>query len=552
MDDPADGLASSGSDYDVVIVGAGFAGIQALHTLAPDYSVKLFEAGDGVGGTWYWNRYPGARCDVDSLDYNYTFDAEMFAEWTWSQRYAEQPEIESYANWVVDRFDLRRFMQLSTRVISAHFDEGRGDWTIETDRGDRVTATLVVFATGYLSAPAELTIPNADRFGGEVHITSRWPKDRAASDLAGKRVGVVGTGSSGVQAVYTLAPIAEELVVFQRTANYVIEAGQRPAAEELDRARKHPEALAEYRRALRTTAGGYLGEASSPLSRMTPDAAKAELDRRWAIGGISDFVVPFADHFANPADNAVHAEYVKAKIREIVRDPETAERLIPDHPFFAKRPAFGSGYYETFNRENVRLIDTKADPIAGFSERGLVLDSGREIELDVVVAALGFENMGALGRIDIRGRHGQRLKDAWAQDGPSTYLGMQVVGFPNMFMIFGPGGSGGLNVFAGMELISRLIKDCLDHMRRNGLATVEPSRQAQEWWVERVREAGDAIPLITDSAPSWQRIGGGSAGSPVHLVYWGTWSSYADALDAAMAAGYPEFEFTPAGLPVVS
>jgi cyclohexanone monooxygenase len=285
---------------------------------------------------------------------------------------------------------------------------------------------------------------------------------------------------------------------------------------------------------------------------MAPEQAKAELDRGWEAGGISGFVVPFAGYLANPEDNAVHSEYVKSKIREIVHDPETAEMLIPDHPFFAKRPVFGSGYYEAFNRENVRLVDTQADPIASFSEKGLVLDSGREIELDVVVAALGFENLGALNRIDIRGRYGRKLRDAWADEGPSTYLGLQVVDFPNMFMIFGPGGSGGLNVFAGMELISRFIKDCLDHMRSKGLATVEPSREAQDGWVERVRAAGDAIPLITDNAPSWQRFGGGKAGSPVHLVYWGTWSSYADAYEAAMEAGYPEFEFTPARFPVVS
>jgi len=538
------------ADFDVIIVGAGFAGIQILHSLLPAYSVKVFEAGDGVGGTWYWNRYPGARCDVDSLDYNYTFDPDMFAEWTWSQRYAEQPEIEAYANWVVDRFDLRQHMQLSTRVTSARFEEELGRWTVETDRGDRVSSTWIVFATGYLSAPAELRIPNAERFTGDLHLTSQWPRNKDGAQLAGKRVGVLGTGSSGVQAVYTVAPIVSELVVFQRTPNYVVEAGQRPVAEETIRARKDRQGLSEYRRRIRETAGGYLGETSPRPSGMSPTQARAELDRRWEAGGISGFVVPFADHVANPEDNAVLAEYIKAKIREVVRDPETAEKLIPDHPFFAKRPVMGSGYYEVFNQDNVRLIDVRADPIVSFSERGLVLASGEEIELDVIIAAVGFENLGALKRIDIRGKGRRSLAEVWDEGGPSSYLGLQVAGFPNMFTIFGPGGTGGLNVFAGMELNGRLIRDCLDHMRSAGLATVEPSREAQDWWAARVREEAEAIPLITDSAPSWQRFGGGATGKPLHLIYWGTWSSYADACEAAMARGYPEFVFTPAHLPI--
>jgi cyclohexanone monooxygenase len=536
-----DARESRTPDFDVIVVGAGFAGLNALHSLrGAGYRVVVLDAADGVGGTWYWNRYPGARCDVVSIDYSYTFSDELYRDWSWSERYAQQPEIERYLNWVADRLDLRKDIRLGTRVVSAVYDDADATWTISTEAGDHITAPFLVAATGCLSVPNTPHFDGLDRFQGEIHHTASWPAEGV--DLTERRVAVIGTGSSGIQAIPVIAESASELTVFQRTANFSLPAGQRENDEERVRHRKA--SLAQWREAAWNNSAGFDFEpAALGVDDLERERAYAELDRRWGRGGFPEIVLAFDDVFKNREANEFLAEYFRSKVREIVRDPDVAELLCArDHPIGSKRVCADTRYYETFNRDNVTLIDARATPIASFDETGVLLSDGRHIELDVVVMATGFDAMtGALRRMGVVGRHGTTIDDAWAS-GPHTYLGIQVVSFPNLFMITGPQSPSVLNnMILGIEHHVRWITNCIDFMRRHGLRSIEPTPEAQSGWDDEVRAA--ASETLYPQAESWY-VGANIPGKPrVFMVYVGGFDKYVRTCDAIAEKGYEGFVF---------
>jgi cation diffusion facilitator CzcD-associated flavoprotein CzcO len=528
-------------DYDVLVVGAGFGGLHALYHLRnAGYRVLVVEAGDGPGGTWYWNRYPGARCDVVSIDYSYTFSEELYQEWDWSERYAQQPEIERYVNWVTDRLDLRRDIRFNARVVSAVYDEDDPGWTIETESGDSWSAQFLVAATGCLSVPNVPEFEGLDRFAGDVYHTAKWPKD---AKIAGRRVAVIGTGSSGTQAVPVIDETAAELTVFQRTANFSLPAGQ--TAIDQERVRQRKASLAEWREAAWNNWSGFdfqPGVLAIPLA-LDEDHTEvyAELDRRWTKGGLPEILFAFEGVFSDLDRNHFLAEYFRRKVREEVDDPEVAELLCAkDHPIGTKRLCADSFYHETFNQEHVSLVDVRSAPIASFDETGLVLSDGRRFEFDVVVLATGFDAMtGPLKRMGVRGRDGRTIEQAWA-DGPHTYLGLQVAGFPNLFMITGPQSPSVLiNMLMAIEQHVRWITDCIDHMRANGLRSIEATPAAQVAWDEEVRTAANGT--LYPQTDSWY-MGANIPGKPrVFMVYVGGFDEYREKCDAVAAAGYEGF-----------
>jgi cyclohexanone monooxygenase len=533
--------ATQDEALDVVVIGAGFAGMYALHKMRDvlGLSTRVFETGDGVGGTWYWNRYPGARCDVESLDYSYTFDEELYKGWTWSERYATQPEIERYANYVADTLDLRRDISFETRVTAAHYDEGSARWTVETDRGDRVTCDYVLAGTGCLSAWQVPAFPGVETFQGEHYHTGQWPKDGV--DLAGKRVGIIGTGSSGVQSIPVLAEQSQHLTVFQRTPNFSLPAGQATLPEGVADARKA--AIKEWREA------AWLAQAGTPTRGVTNrsvledtrEAAFARFEENWGIGGGFTLLGLYNDLTMKEESNAVIADYVRDKIRGIVQDPETAEALCPkDHPFGTKRLILDTNYFETYNRDNVDLVDVRANPIATITPKGIRLEDGTEHELDVIVFATGFDAMtGALTRIDIRGRDGLTMGEAWAE-GPKTYLGLQVAGFPNFFTITGPGSPSVLcSMIFAIEQHVDWIADCITYLREHGHATIEASEPAQTAWVEHVNEV--ASKTLYPKANSWY-LGANIPGKArVFMPYVGGMPAYKAKCDEVAANGYDGF-----------
>jgi cyclohexanone monooxygenase len=524
---------------DVVAVGAGFGGLYALHRLrGMGLSVRVYEAGSGVGGTWFWNRYPGCRCDVESLAYSYSFSPELEGEWRWSQRYAEQPEILRYANYVADRFHLRRDIQLEARVESAHFDESVGRWRLRLSDGDRVDAQFVVMATGCLSAPNTPPFRGLDSFGGPVLHTGKWPA--VEPDLSGKRVGIIGTGSSAVQSIPILAERAAHLTVFQRTPNYSIPARNAPLdAETVARV------MADYPAFRKPFLGGDFGLDFDPSERSWVDASPAErqatYEARWQAGGLG-IVGSFVDVFTNPEANQSVAEFIRSKIRETVHDPEVAELLCPRTHLGCKRPCADTNYFETYNRDNVKLVDIRTAPIEAVTPEG-VRTGGRLYPLDVLVLATGFDAMtGALFRIDIRGRRGRELRDKWAA-GPRTYLGLGTEGFPNLFTITGPGSPSVLaNMVTGIEHHVDWIADCIEHLRSRGLARIEATREAEDAWVEHVNErAGRTIYTTCDS---WY-LGANIPGKPrVFMPYLG-FPRYAAKCREVAGQGYPGFQLSP-------
>jgi cyclohexanone monooxygenase len=534
-------LRVSDFEFDVLVVGAGFAGLNALHSLRESgFRVLVVDAAHGVGGTWYWNRYPGARCDVVSIDYSYTFSEEIYRDWSWSERYAQQPEIERYLNWVADRLDLRRDIRLGTRVVSATYDEAAAGWTVGTEQGDIITVRFLVAATGCLSVPNTPLFEGLDDFGGEVYHTATWPA--AGVDLAGKRVAVIGTGSSGIQVIPVIAETARELTVVQRTANFSLPAGQRDIDAELVRRRK--ESLARWRQAAwKNSAGFDFMPAELSIDDIDRERAYAELDRRWGRGGFPEIILAFDGVFSDLQTNDFLAEYFRTKVRQIVQDPAIAELLCAkDHPIGTKRVCADTRYFETFNRDNVSLVDARTTPIVSFDSSGLVLGDGRHIDLDVVVLATGFDAMtGALRRMGVRGRNGTSIDDAWAS-GPHTYLGIQVASFPNLFMITGPQSPSVLhNMILGIEHHVSWITNCLDHMRRNGLRSIEPTPAAVSEWDDEVRAAADAT--LFPRAESWY-VGANIPGKPrVFMVYVGGFDKYVVTCDAIADAGYPGFVF---------
>jgi len=522
---------------DAVVVGAGFAGLYMLHRLRGlGLSARVFEAGDGIGGTWYWNRYPGARCDVESMDYSYSFSEALQQEWQWTERYAAQPEILKYINHVADRFDLRRDVQCSTRVTSAVFDEAAGRWTIETDRGDQVSARFCVMATGCLSSAQAPTFPGLEGFQGRWYHTGRWPHEGV--DFTGQRVGVIGTGSSAIQSIPIIAAQAAHLYVFQRTPNYSIPAHNAPLDRDFERRVKAE--YGEFRRQARESRVGFVMERNDVSALAVPrEQREGEYEKRWSRGGLG-FSATFADLLTSQEANDTAAEFFRAKIRSLVRDPAVADLLTPrDYPLGTKRLCVDTNYYATFNRDNVTLIDLRKTPIEAISPHGL-RTSEREYAVDSLVFAIGFDAMtGALLGIDIRGRAGQPLRDKWAA-GPRTYLGLTVAGFPNLFMITGPGSPSVLsNMIVSIEQHVDWIAGCMTYLREHGQATIEAEAGAEETWVTHVNEVGHLT--LYPRANSWY-MGANVPGKPrIFMPYIGGVGTYRQICDEVAAKGYTGF-----------
>ena len=525
-------------DVDVVVVGAGFAGLYALYRLREaGWSVRGFEAGGGVGGTWYWNRYPGARCDVASVEYSYSFSEELEQEWVWSERYAPQAEILRYLDHVADRFDLRRLIRFDTRVESAVFDAAAGGWEVRTDDGDVTRARFVVMATGCLSTANLPDIPGRDRFGGELLHTGRWPHHPV--DFAGRRVGVIGTGSSGIQAIPVIAGEAAEVVVFQRTPNYSVPAHNRPLpADELAAVKaRYPDLRERNRRTMVGFAGWAPPPGGSPLGLSEDERDKA-LEERWRDGGLW-FLSAFNDVLFNEQSNETVAGFVRRKIRAAVDDPAVADRLTPTQVIGCKRMCVDTGYFETFNRPNVRLVDLRETPIEAITPTG-VRTAAEDVALDTLVFATGFDAMtGTLMRIDIRGRDGVSLQEAWAA-GPRTYLGLGVPGFPNLFLVTGPGSPSVLtNMVTSIEHHVEWISDCLGHLRSHGYDTIEATEPAADEWVAYVNAVA-GITLYT-TCNSWY-LGANIPGKPrVFMPLFG-FAPYVDTCAAVAADGYRGFD----------
>jgi cyclohexanone monooxygenase len=532
----ADG-AEEISSVDAVIVGAGFSGMYALYRLRGlRLSVRAFETGDGVGGTWYWNRYPGARVDVPSLFYSYSFSSELQQEWSWPETFSAQPELLRYAEEVADRFDLRRDIAFETTVVKAAYDEATARWTIETDRGDRLSARYLISAAGCLSATNVPDFDGIDSFRGQWYHTSRWPKEGV--DLAGKRVGVIGTGSSGIQAIPVIAEQAAHLFVFQRTPNFSFPSATRPMDPEVEREWKaHYD---EHRAKDRVSYGGQHVEAPD---RSALDVCDEERTQRyealWTQGAFG-VLASFNDLRTNLEANETLAEFVRAQIRRIVRDPDLAERLCPkDHPVGTKRPCLDVGYYETFNRDNVSLVDVRADPIAEITPTGLRTTQD-SYDLDVIVFATGFDAMtGPLLRMGITGRGGLPLAEKWAA-GARTYLGLATADFPNLFMITGPGSPSVLaSMITVIEQHVDWIVDAIAYLDNQSYDVIEPTPEAEDAWVDHVNAVANAT--LFRLANSWY-MGANIPGKPrVFLPYAGGLGRYRATCDDVAANGYEGF-----------
>ena len=515
------------------------AGLYLLHRLrGRGFSTRVLESADDVGGTWYWNRYPGARCDIESLDYSYTFDPELEDEWRWSEKYAPQPEILRYLQHVADKHDLRRDIEFLTRVEAATWDEGASRWHLRTSRGEEITTRFYVMATGCLSIPKVVDIAGADRFKGEVYFTSGWPHDGV--DFTGKRVAVIGTGSSGIQSIPIIAKQATQLTVFQRTPNFSIPAHNGPVPkakrEALDRGRD------EYREAARLSPFGVPVEVSQVSALTVSDEERlAHYEAAWERGGLIEFLTCYADHLANEQANELLAEFVRGKIRSIVRDPQTAETLCPkDYPIGTKRLCVDTGYFETYNLPHVRLVDLRSQPIATITETGIDLVD-ESLEFDAIVFATGFDAMtGAIVSVNIAGRDGRTLKEAWAH-GPTTYLGLMAAGFPNLFMVTGPGSPSVLsNMVVSIEQHTNWIADTLVRLRTEGFESIEPTEGAVAGWVQHVNDFGDIT--MFPKANSWY-MGANVPGKPrVFLPYVGGVDRYRRICNEVMATDYLGFE----------
>jgi cation diffusion facilitator CzcD-associated flavoprotein CzcO/acetyl esterase/lipase len=528
-------------DHDAIVVGAGFAGLYALHRLrGMGLRVRVLEQGAGIGGTWYWNRYPGVRCDIESLDYSYSFSEELEQEWEWTERYPTGPEILRYLNHVADRFDLRRDVQLNTRVVRAAYDEERSCWELRSAGGARYRASYCVMASGCLSSMHRPELDGLEEFEGDCYHTARWPADVA---LAGKRVGVIGTGSTGIQLVPQLARQAAHLHVFQRTANFSMPARNAPLDAEALRTAKA--AYRERRRLARESLSGVPRSHPDAIPQRSALAASAEereaiYERGWAEGGIGGVTLAFNDITVNAEANATAAEFVRRKIRQIVADPATAEALCPTtHPIGTKRLCVDIDYYETYNRDNVTLVDVRSDPIERVTARG-IKTAAAEYELDAIVLATGFDAItGALLEIDIRGRGGRSLRDKWS-DGPRTYLGLATAGFPNLFLVTGPGSPSVLsNMVCSIEQHVDWIADCVAHLREHQLDTIEATSEAEEAWVEHVGEVANAT--LFPRASSWY-LGANIPGKPrVFMPYLGGVGAYRVRCEEVAANGYEGF-----------
>ena len=529
--------AGASNTVDAVVVGAGFAGLYMLHRLRQSgFSAQAFEAGGDVGGTWYWNRYPGARCDVESMEYSYSFSEALQQEWEWTERYAGQPEILRYANHVAERFDLRRDIAFRTKVTAAVFDEEANRWRIDTDTGTRVATRFLIMATGCLSSANMPDFKGLGSFRGATYHTGRWPHEEVC--FSGQRVGVVGTGSSAIQAIPVIAEQAAHLTVFQRTPNYSIPARNGPLDPEFVR-----EIKAEYARFRARNYRMHAGFGSKTPPNNAPalgdDAATREANyaARWQRGGFG-FLGAYNDLLLNRQANETAAAFARARIRETVADPETAELLCPDNVIGCKRPCLDTRYFETYNRPNVCLVDARANPIERITPAGIVA-GGEEHALDCIVFATGFDAMtGAVLGVDIRGCDGLPIQRKW-EAGPRTYLGLCTAGFPNLFLISGPGSPSVLtNMICSIEQHVNWIADCMERLRADSVATIEATPEAEENWVAHVNAVANLT--LYPTCNSWY-LGKNIPGKPQVFMPLVGFPAYVDKCDAVAANGYDGF-----------
>jgi cation diffusion facilitator CzcD-associated flavoprotein CzcO/acetyl esterase/lipase len=526
-------------DVDVVVVGAGFAGMYLLHELRKQgFSSRVLEAGDDVGGTWYWNRYPGARCDIATTDYQYTWDPELLDEWQWSEKHAAQPEILRYAQYVAKKHDLYSGIDFEVRVDKAAWDDSAKKWTIHTSTGETITCRHYVMATGCLSVPKDPDIPGTDRFKGNVYVTGRWPHEGV--DFTGQRVAVIGTGSSAIQSMPHIASQAKQLVVFQRTPNFSMPAYNGPQPP--DRvARLKADRIAYQNEARMSPTGVPMEMATVSALAVSHEEAFAMLEKSWRKGELLQIGATFTDVGINRAANEVVCDFMRSKIHEVVKDPETAETLSPrGHAYGTKRPCMDTNYFEVFNMPHVRLVDIRKKPITSITETGIDFD-GESIEFDSIVYATGFDAMtGAIVNVDITGKNGLTLKKKW-ENGPLTYLGLTTVGFPNFYMITGPGSPSVLsNMMVSIEQHVEWIRDALVDMRDKGFETIEPTAAAEEDWRVHCTDCAD-ITLFQDTN-SWY-MGANVPGKPrVLLPYIGGVGRYRRICTEAMQRGFLGFE----------
>ncbi|MGV0037471.1 flavin-containing monooxygenase [Mycobacterium colombiense] len=538
-------MAEADTPFDVLVIGAGFSGLYMLHRLRQlGMRTRVLEAAENVGGTWRFNRYPGARCDIESIEYSYSFSEEIQQEWIWTESMPAQPEIEAYLNFVADRLDLRRDIQFGAKVVAMTFDEEAGEWLVRTEAGDAFRVPFVVAASGILSVPLEPDIPGMGTFTGTSLFTSRWP--RGGVDLTGKRVGVIGTGSTGVQLIPVVAREALHLSVFQRSPAYTLPwRVHRFEPGELDDMKARYGDIRAAQRAhpigaARLSAFSVLLEmlGRPPLKSATREEQLRAIEENGVMGALN-----WGDIFFDIEANRMAAALYGEAVARIVKDPDTAASLVPVHPFACKRPIIDQGYYETFNRDNVTLVDLRKSPIREVTPAGIRTEN-RVHELDVIVYATGFDAMtGALSRIDVRGRGGMSLGEFWATEGPLSYLGLAVAGFPNLFTVQGPGSpSAATNFVAALEQHVEWIGDCIAYLRANDIRTIEALSTAQQEWIDHATALVAPTVLVHPSCNSWYNGGNVPGKKRMYMGYTGGIPEYRRRCDEIAAGGYIGFK----------
>ena len=533
--------------FDALVIGAGFSGLYALHWLRQlGLRIRVLERAENVGGTWLFNRYPGARCDIESIEYSYSFSDEIQQEWVWTESMPAQAEIEAYLNFVADRLDLRRDIQFDADVVAMAFDDEAGGWVVRTEAGESFIASFVIAATGILSAPLEPDIPGMATFTGTSLFTSRWPKE--GCDLTGTRVGVISTGSTGVQLIPIVAREALQLYVFQRSPAYTLPwRVRRFEPGELDGMKARYDEIRAAQRAhpvgaARLSAFSVLLEmlGRPPLKSATREQQLRAIDENGVLGALN-----WGDIFFDIDANRMAAKLYGEAVARIVKDPDTAAALVPDHPFACKRPIIDQGYYETFNRDNVTLVDLREAPIREVTPSGIRTEHD-SYELDAIVYATGFDAMtGALSRMDIRGRGGMKLGEFWASQGPLSYLGLAVAGFPNLFTVQGPGSpSAATNFVAALEQHVEWIGDCIAYLHANGIRTIEALATAQQEWIDHATALVAPTVLVHPSCNSWYNGGNVPGKKRMYMGYTGGIPEYRRRCDEIAAGGYTGFKLT--------
>ncbi|WIM89591.1 NAD(P)/FAD-dependent oxidoreductase [Candidatus Mycobacterium wuenschmannii] len=537
-------MPETGRRLDAIVIGAGFSGLYSLHRLRElGLRVRVLEMAENVGGTWFYNRYPGARCDIESIEYSYSFSDAIQQEWVWTETMPAQPEVEAYLNFVADRLDLRRDIQFGARVVAMTFDEDAAEWEVRTDAGQSFVAPFVIAASGILSVALQPGFPGMDEFAGMSLLTSQWP--RGGVDFTGKRIGVIGTGSTGVQLIPVVAREAKQLFVFQRSPAYTLPwKVRRFEPGELDAMKADYSGIRAAQRmhpigAARLSAFSVLLEmlGKPPLKSASREEQLRAIDEHGVLGALN-----WGDIFFDIEANRMAATLYGEAVARIVEDPQTAASLVPDYPFACKRPIIDQGYYETFNRDNVTLVDLRAAPIERLTAAG-IRTAREDFDLDVIVYATGFDAMtGALSRIDIRGRDGASLAEFWADEGPLSYLGIAVAGFPNLFTIQGPGSpSAATNFVAALEQHVEWIGDCLEYLRANGIRTIEAMPSAQQDWIEHATSLVAPTVLVHPSCNSWYNGGNVPGKKRMYMGYTGGIPEYRRRCDEIAAAGYTGF-----------